>query len=384
MSWSSPYLNQKLATSGLNILRSTAPTVFIFVITLYGVQKFSAINWGQIIELQMWMYLIVFIAGWGNKDFLLRKYSASPQLIARNFSRSATTRLFLLVPSLAFFFFYSAEVAGLVLLIIVVRYVHNSLDSLIIYNKTFKLHLIAEFCSTVILLGFLIGSDSFEVSNILMFFLLAETIKTTFILLRFRNEFQSLKFDIIHIQLAFPFFLIGFSGWIQSRIDMYVIDQMMDTATLANYRILSNSFLMVQSISALAVYPYVKQLYRAKSKTVNQLSVLVIKLSIPIVVFSTVVIYLIFSNLKELALDPSYYIVAASGALPAFLYILDVYQFYKAGKEKIILHLNIIGAIVNLLLAVLGTYLYGFIGALIANTISQWLLLIAFKKYKPA
>ena len=108
MSWSSPYLNQKLATSGLNILRSTAPTVFIFVITLYGVQKFSAINWGQIIELQMWMYLIVFIAGWGNKDFLLRKYSASPQLIARNFSRSATTRLFLLVPSLAFFFFYSA------------------------------------------------------------------------------------------------------------------------------------------------------------------------------------------------------------------------------------------------------------------------------------
>ena len=109
-----------------------------------------------------------------------------------------------------------------------------------------------------------------------------------------------------------------------------------------------------------------------------------IKLSIPIVVFSTVVIYLIFSNLKELALDPSYYIVAASGALPAFLYILDVYQFYKAGKEKIILHLNIIGAIVNLLLAVLGTYLYGFIGALIANTISQWLLLIAFKKYKPA
>ena len=98
MSWSSPYLNQKLATSGLNILRSTAPTVFIFVITLYGVQKFSAINWGQIIELQMWMYLIVFIAGWGNKDFLLRKYSASPQLIARNFSRSATTMLFLLVP----------------------------------------------------------------------------------------------------------------------------------------------------------------------------------------------------------------------------------------------------------------------------------------------
>ena len=68
-----------------NIARTFAVPGFNFLTAIVGVKFLGESNWGDFVQLLLWVYLVVFIANFGNKDFLLRAYSKMPSNINKIF-----------------------------------------------------------------------------------------------------------------------------------------------------------------------------------------------------------------------------------------------------------------------------------------------------------
>ena len=62
----------------MNTVRSFSSPVFNFIIALFGIKTFGKQDWAMLINAMLWIFLITFSIGWGNKDYLIRRYSAQP------------------------------------------------------------------------------------------------------------------------------------------------------------------------------------------------------------------------------------------------------------------------------------------------------------------
>lgn len=71
-------------------------------------------------------------------------------------------------------------------------------------------------------------------------------------------------------------------------------------------------------------------------------------------------------------------------ALPSFLYIPIIYQFYRANKEKEVVVINYIGAIINLAITFLFVINNMPFAAIIGGAIAQWSMLAWYIKRKTA
>ena len=127
-----------------NIFRSFSLPIFSFTLSILGIRFFGKQNWGEFIFVLTIINFFAFLGNYGNKDFLLRKYSTNPSNIITYFSTSFSTRIVLLLVSLSLFFLVPNTIALLSILLIFLIYTYQSFDSLIIYHQRFLYQLIAE------------------------------------------------------------------------------------------------------------------------------------------------------------------------------------------------------------------------------------------------
>ncbi|MDH7448046.1 hypothetical protein [Aquimarina sp. 2201CG14-23] len=178
---------------------------------------------------------------------------------------------------------------------------------------------------------------------------------------------------------AFPFFLLGFSGWIASKIDIYIVDFYLPKARLSEYQLLITAFLMLQALSAYITLPFTKHIYRLADSIVKKIQKKLYWIAIPLVSVGSLIIWIVMEQFVQLNLNYNYYIVGGLIALPSFFYELNVMQLLKNHKEKKVILINCIGFIINFIFILTLIKEYQIFGVLLSVCITKWLVLIIYK-----
>lgn len=372
---------RKLNTILLNLVRSFAASMFNFIIAILGVRTFGADNWGELVSVLLILFVFTFIAGWGNTEFLIRSYGKHPALIYQSFLSSLLTRAVFLLLTPLLFFIYPIQIALIVVPLICVQFLSESMNSLVVYHHKFKVHIFAEIVVFLTLLAALLSLDSFSVSYFLALYLIANLAKAGILIFALNPFYHrvSVKFDVKLIVSMIPFFLIVFSGWMYSKIELYIIDFFRSPSELSQYQILATAFMMLQGTSSFIIYPFSKHIYRLKAQTVNKIQRILFLISLPTAFIGGTAIWLFLSLNTPIRYDPSIYILMTLSSVPPFLFALDIYKLFKTDMEKKVVKISFIGAFVKLGIALIFVPLYGAVGAVFGVVVSQWVMLLLYK-----
>lgn len=365
----------------LNITRSFAVPGFNFFIALLGVKFLGESVWGEFIQVLLWIYLAVFIANFGNKDFLVREYSQKPSSISQTFFTNLIFRsIFLLLPLLLFIFLpYKTALLGILLSILI--FIYQSFESLVIYYQKFLQQLFSEIVGLITVLIPLLFINDLKTNELLSIYCLSFLFKILILFPKLEIKIRAAKFgfSLDQIKLSFPFFLIGLSGWLSSKIDLYLVNIYLPSNELAKYQLLTTAFLMIHSLAALIIYPYSKHIYRLKTLSVKKIKRKLALLSFPVIVVCSICIWILLEFLVRINLSINYYILEAISCFPIYFFIVDLLVFYKNKNEKKVVYINFTASIIGLLLSIILIPFYRIYGALIVVIATQYITLLIYK-----
>lgn len=371
----------KLLTIGANTLQGFTNPVCNFLIIVFGIKTFGKENWGSFITVMIWVLFTTFILSWGNRDYLLRKFSKSPARIYYNFYSNLFTRGLLLPITLVFFYFFSFATSVWACLLVIVIFIHSALDTLVIYKQKFLLQFTTDVIAYSIIFIAIFIIEDFQKVIFLKIYTLAFAIKT--ILLSFfvglwKNK---IKFSVTNKELkkGFPFFLLGLSGWLISKTDIYFVDIYLSNKQLSEYQLFITSFLMLQALAAYFVIPFTKHIYRLNQKSLNKIQKLLYSIAIPVTVFGSCIIWVILEYFASLNFGFIYYLLGSLFVLPCFFYTLDIMKLIKQHKEKKIIIISILSFLLSASLIFILIESYEILGVIISVCITQWVALFAYK-----
>jgi len=335
----------KLVKIILNIARSISVSAFNFLIAIIGIKYLGKNNWGAFVQVLLWVYFVAFIANFGNKDFLLREFSKYPSKIHAYFVTSFISRAIFLLLSFLLIAFFPIKIALLGMLLSILIYTYQSLESLIIYNQKFLTQLIAEVFGFALICSFIFYVKQLTTQNLILAYCIAFLLKISIILFSITIDFKQTKF----------------------------------TFSLKQIQLLITAFLMLQGFSAMIIYPFSKHLFRLKHQTIGKIKRILIIVCFPIIIVSTFLIWFIFEKVIHLNLATNLYIIGAISALPIYFFIVDIFMLYKEKRETKVMYINFVAAFLNLIMTLLLIPIYGIKGAILSVLITQYALLFLYK-----
>jgi O-antigen/teichoic acid export membrane protein len=366
-----------------NIFRSFSLPIFSFTLSIIGIRFFGKLNWGEFIYVFTLINFFAFLGNFGNKDFLLRKYSNNPSKIIDYFTISFSSRilLLLLLFSISMLFILPTKTALISFILILLIYTYQSFDSLVIFHQKFLQQLIAECLGFTIIIAWFFYNFNFDLSNLLFAYIVSYTFKIVILGIVFRKEIQFLTFNISidELKKSFPSFLIIFSGFLASKIDLYIVNFKLSSDKIAEYQLGITAFLLLQSLSYLIILPFNKHIYRLKPISIQKIKNKLAYISIPLIVLGSFFIWILLEHIAKINLLTEFYVLGAFASIPNFFYILDVLLLYKNKKENIILKISLVGSFMNLVLSYNLIEFYGILGAITSVLITQYIVLIFYK-----
>lgn len=378
----------RLLSIGMNTIRGFSTPAFNFLIVVSGVKIFGKTDWANLINIMLWVYFITFMLGWGNRDHLLRTYSKNPGQMYHAFFSNFFSRSLLLPFTLLLFFFFPFPIAMWAILLVLLTFCYSALNTLVVYHQKFSAQLIAEIAGFTLIFGGIFYFETFNLVGFLMLYTIA--IGTKILLLSLQMNFWKAPFSatisILEFKVGLPFFILGLSGWLMSKIDIYVVDIYLDKSQLSEYQLLITAFLMLQALAAYIIIPFTKHIYRLPSSVVQKMKYKLYIASIPLTLLGGLSIWFIMEYFVQLGFTYQYYLIGALLALPCYFYTLDIMELLKNHKERTIIYISLLGFFINISLIYLWIESYEILGVLFSVCISQWIILVAYKvttKIKP-
>jgi O-antigen/teichoic acid export membrane protein len=375
---------RRLITIGINTIQGFASPAFNFLIVVFGVKIFGKEDWASLINVMIWVFLISFIFGWGNRDHLLRTYSENPSKMYHAFFSNLLSRSVLLPFSLVFFLFFPSPIAIWAVVLIALQFVYNSLSTLVIYHQKFGAQLVAEVLGFGIIFGSIFYVETFNLETFLQMYVIATAVKLLVlsVQLNFWRESFSAQFSLQEFKAGLPFFILGLSGWLASKTDIYMVDFYLEQSQLAEYQLLITAFLMLQALAAYITIPFTKHVYRLSEKVVQKIKYKLYLASLPLTIIGGFTIWYIMEYFVELGFSYEYYIVRAFIALPCYFYTLNVMELMKNHQERIIIYISFFAFFVSISLIVILIETYEIFGVLLSAAITQWLVLLVYKLHR--
>lgn len=375
---------RRLRLIGINTIQGFANPAFNFLIVVFGVKIFGKEDWASLINVMLWVFFMTFMLGWGNRDYLLRKYSKAPGKMYHAFFSNFLSRSLLLPFSLLFFIFFPVPIAFWAILLVVLTFTYASLGTLIVYHQNFSAQLLAEIVAFAIIFGSIYYFESFDLERFLKVYVIA--VATKLIVLSVRMNFWKERFSatisIQEFNAGLPFFILGLSGWLISRVDIYVVDFYLEKSQLAEYQLLITSFLMLQALAAYISIPFTKHVYRVSNDVVQKIKHNLYSVALPLTLVGGFSIWIIMEKFVKLGFTYDYYILGGLIALPCYFYTLNIMELMKNHKERTIITISFIGFFVNISLIFLLIEDYEILGVLISVCITQWMVLMAYKVHR--
>lgn len=325
-----------------NVFKGFSAPVYNFLIAIIAIKQIGKLEWGNFVQILLWVSLITFLANFGNKEYLLRRYSREPGKINEHFFTHLFTRFPLILSVCLLAFLLPLEIAWLACLLGLMIFIFQSFDSIITHYQLFHHQLAAETIGFILISAGLFFSHEASALSVLVLYIIAIALKIgcllPFLQLDLRRIKWKMNFEVLKDSV--PFFLIGLSGWLSSKVDLYVASICFVPEKLAEYQVLITAFLMIQSIAGLIVTPFTKHIYRLRIEKIQTIKYKVAMMSFFIVIPATLFIWAILENVIRMNLSVQHYIVCGLLSMPVYFFIIDILEFYKRKREVQVMYLN--------------------------------------------
>lgn len=364
--------------------------------------------WGEFVQVMVVVQLAAHIMAWGNKEYLLRSFSLMPARIAAEWRASLVTRasLFAMFCLVVLFLGYSPIRLGLVLLWGGALFLYQAIDVLILYRRDFVFALAVELSGLVTTLGVVAWRGAgLAVDDLIAIFGVVHLIKALVFLARFRDVTIASPSPLVgegdrgwgqtispsplvgegaggwgaftpgYFRLALPFFLLGFSGMLQSRVDLYVVNLFLAQRDIAQYQVFMNLMIYLQSISVFVLMPFVKSLYRLGRNATLRLTARLFLLGLALLLPGLPLAYLALTYVYHITLPLVFLMLGGLLILPAYTYLPTIYALFKQGRQSVVLVINLVGILVSLSLSVALLPRWGMLGGVVAGAVAQWVML---------
>lgn len=349
-----------------------------FLTLFLGIKFYGKENWGEFISISIWVFFIAFVAKWSGQNYLIKEFSKNTSTYLSIFYSNILERGVLLFPGIALFFIFPFQEALSAVILLILLFIYNSYEALIVYNQKFQLQFLAEITGMIVIfIGFVV-SPVFSLTTIFYVLGVSYLVKICMLLVAFKPSFEkiNISFSFMNLGHTFPFFLIGFSGWLASKCDIYVVSIFFSKKELSEYQILISCFLMLQAIPAYLILPVNKHLFRLSQIPIKKIKKKLALIALPIIFVSSLLIWFIITFFIQIQFSFLIYFFATLATFPTFFYVVDMMQLYKKNKEKIIMKLSFVTAGLNLIMLFLLTPNFRILGAIISICIAQWLYLL--------
>ena len=374
---------RRLLTIGMNTIRGFANPAFNFLIVVFGVKVFGKADWASLINVMLWIFFVTFMMGWGNRDHLLRKYSQEPRKMYHAFFSNFLSRSLLVPFAFLLLLFFPVEIAFWAIVLVILTFCYASLATLVVYHQKFSAQLVAEIVAFAIIFGSIFYIEVFNLETFLKIYAIAIAVKLVLLTvqLNFWKERFSATISIQEFKAGLPFFILGLSSWLISKVDIYVVDFYLEKSQLAEYQLLITAFLMLQALSAYITIPFTKHVYRVSDAVVLKIKYKLYTAALPLIVLGGFSIWYVMEYFVKLGFTYEYYLVGGLIALPSYFYTLNIMELMKNHKERTIIYISFFGFFVNSSLIFFLIETYEILGVLISVCITQWIVLLVYKVY---
>ena len=340
--------------------------------------------WGSFVAIFLFSLLALQFINWGNKEYLLRKFSENPGKMAIAFSENIVTRFpLLLLFSVAGFFLFPVSFGFWITIWLVGRYWNQSVEALILYQKEFNKSIIIEVLSFICFgISFYFLKAEITVFSLLIIYSSYQFLKGLLYILLFKKFFlfQKASFQITYFKTSFSFFLLSILGFLGSKADVYIVARFGNKIITAEYQIINSLLVFVMSITAFIYSPFTKMIYRNSEDVIKKTKKILAIIGLFIVPIALLCIHFIIDYYLKTTFPVVFYIIAFLYVYPSYVYGLDIVNLFKQHKEKAVVKNLIVGVIANSVLSSLFLYFeYGITGALFGSAIAQIVVLFLFK-----
>lgn len=375
--------NRRLLPIFSNGIRSVATPLLSIGFSFVVVHYFSKQLWGEFVNILLFILLATIISNWGNNDFLIRTFSKNPKKIIDNWQKIFLARVPVLILFLICIMIYYTNAIGLWLTLwLLSSFIFHSFSPVLNYNRDYGKALLFEVISFLTLISLLyISKDKMTLALLIQYYALHFTLKAIlFSIFYFRFFlFKEYKINVLLLAQSGVFFLLSITGFLQSKIEVYVLKFYTDVVTLGEYHIISGFIIFAQSISSILTLPYIKNIYRMPEKKLIKIRNFMAKIGFLIQTLTTVIIYYTLKELYNIELNFNQIIASFLIGYPTYIYVAYVYNLYKKKLEFMVLKVCILCTLLNLVLSIIFLHLnYGITALLYTNAFIQIICLIYY------
>jgi len=377
-------IRRRLSLIAANSVHSLLLPVLNIFISLLVIRFASNKLWGEFVYVLIPVNLATHILQWGSKDYLLREFSLNPGSVTALWQKGLLSRapLLLLFIPVVFFLNLQLEIKLLLILWVFFAFVFQSFDVVIIFKQRFKTALFLDVIATsILIICIIILKNSLSRNLLILLFTLQFLLKMISLGLVFRKDLFgkfSGRIEPAFIMAALPFFMVGFSGMLASRMDLYCVAYFLSETEVGQYQVFINLLLYLQGIAAFILTPFIKYVYRFPAKTIKKTLYLMSAIGIVINIPAIAAVYFVISYYYRFVFSPEMFFIAYLFIIPVYFSIVKVQVLFKNHRQKVVVFFCFLYAAINLLLNIFLIPLWGIKGALISSAIVQWLLLISY------
>lgn len=353
------------------------PAYSLFI-SFFIIHFFNKNLWGEFSKVLLVANLASYFLSYGNKDYLIKKFSEQPAHINQLWQQCLTSRLllFLIVVPVLFTLRVELLIKFLLMFWLCIRFFYMSYDSKVVFIKKFIYTIYAETLGLAALVFLLLFySANLLLTNLIVLFIFADFIKLVvlFVLMR-EGKKSSLSFDLDlrFFKSALPFFLLTFCGLLQSRADQLCVNSLLTTEEIGEYQVIMSLLLYALAVPNFMIVPQLKNYYRLSKIQFQKLITNFVWLGLGLVPVIVCLIYLVLKTMYCIEINFLNLIYATLFLLPVFFYTTVVYFSFKYNMQSFVVLITFTGIVMNVILCMAFIPRKGISGALLAAVISQW------------
>ncbi len=327
----------KLRKSLLNILRLYSVPLFSFSITFFFIRWFSLNSWGQVSKYYLWINILCTITNFGAGGLLMRQFSIEPGNINSNLYSSLFIRFPIVILSVLFIFILQIplELCLVFSLILIVKTIQQTFETIIHFNREYKTILFAELVSNalLILILFLLKSTLFQLFFIFIVYLIIECVKTLFYVFNSKNIFdKNLHISLEKLQLKrhLPFFLLSIVGLLNLKFDQLFSSLHFNNEQIGKYQLISSMQAIAVSFFSAITQPFIRNLYRMSEVLYRKLFIKLLFFVIPTSIVFALIIQIVLNQLFQVYYNFSFITIVSANII-----LLSINSFLSVGVLKL-------------------------------------------------
>ncbi|MDB5257426.1 MAG: hypothetical protein JWM14_2121 [Chitinophagaceae bacterium] len=365
-------------SAGNNLL----PPAFTFLLSFLVVQVASLDLWGEYVKVILFLTFLSQLVSWGNKEYLPIAFSKTPARLYPLWKESIVVRSVLLIPCVLAILFSSYETAiqYLLALILLFRFIYQSFEALILYERKYTWKIVPELLSGILFAGaVLLFGSALTFSELIWITLVTDLLKMVVVLIlaRSSSDGPAVTFHWSYLKQSFLFFMLTFTGLFISRIDQVITTVLLPLREVGEYQVMMSFLLVIQSSCLFIVQPFLKNIYRLKQQTIHKISWHVGWIGCLLNSIWIFIFYEILSRIYGIQLTTGMIAASYLFTIPIFYYTVYIFYLLKNNRVIAVIAMNVVGGLSILLFSFSGMFFFGqsMMVVLWSAVVSQFLLI---------